>query len=151
MTQRPFGTGLVALVALLVIALAACGGGGEGSPAEGGEAAPPVSGDPAAGQQVFLGTGGCGACHTIAGVEGANGQVGPELTHIATIAEDLAPEAGVDSAAAYIRQSIVEPNAYVVKDCPTGDCVPGTMPNNFDDQLTDEQIDDLVAFLMQQQ
>jgi cytochrome c len=26
---------------------------------------------------------GCGACHTIAGVDGANGRIGPSLTHFA--------------------------------------------------------------------
>lgn len=148
MTDRFRRVSFIALAALLAVALVACGGGDEPS-AEGGEAAQPVPGDPAAGQQVFLETGGCGACHVIEGVEGANGQVGPELTHIATVAEERASEAGVDSALAYVRQSILEPNAHIVEECPTGDCVPGTMPNNFNEQLSEEQIDDLVAFLMQ--
>jgi mono/diheme cytochrome c family protein len=134
----------IVLAALLGVSLVACGGGGEEEPQT-------LPGDPVAGQQVFLETGGCGACHTIEGVEGATGQVGPELTHIGTLAKDLASEAGVDSAQAYIRQSILEPTAYIVEECPTGDCVAGTMPNNFDEQLTDEQVDDVVAFLMQQE
>jgi mono/diheme cytochrome c family protein len=150
MTDRLHWLSLIALAALLISALVACGGGGEQSPAGGGEAAQAPAGDPAAGQEVFLNVGGCGACHTIQGVEGANGQVGPELTHIATIAQDLAPEAGVADAQAYIRQSILEPNAYVVEDCPTGACVPGTMPQNFGELLSDKQLNDVIAFLMQQ-
>jgi hypothetical protein len=43
----------------------------------------------------------------------------------------------------YSRQSILEPNAHVVEGF-----VPGTMPQDWGDGLTAEQIDQLVAYLM---
>ena len=42
------------------------------------ETEPPAEGDPAAGRQVFLGSAGCGACHTLADA-GTTGTVGPNL------------------------------------------------------------------------
>jgi cytochrome c1 len=41
-----------------------------------------LPGDPAQGK-VLVGTLDCGVCHTIPGVAGANGSVGPPLTHFA--------------------------------------------------------------------
>jgi mono/diheme cytochrome c family protein len=114
---------------------------------------PPPAAEPdpkliALGEEVFRGPGGCTACHTIEGVEGAVGAVGPALTHIGVTAEERAKAAGVADAAAYIRQSIVEPNAYVVPECPTGACVAGMMPATLAQTLTEEQINGLVQFLL---
>lgn len=41
-------------------------------------AAPPVAGDPAQGARAIQNRG-CGACHSIPGVRGARGRVGPDL------------------------------------------------------------------------
>ncbi len=147
MTKRS-SLGLLMLV-LLMLALVACGGGGD-EPADTGSSAGGAVGDPEAGQQVYVGEGGCGACHVIEGVEGANGVVGPDHTHLAIKAAEVAEKVGAASAEEYIRESIVDPSAYIAEDCPTGPCAPGTMPQNLKDQLTEEQINDLVAFLMQQ-
>lgn len=139
--------GHVIVVVLFVIGLTtvACGGGGAApTPTE-----EPI-GDPDAGRELYLGEGACGTCHTIEGIEGANGQVGPDHTNIGSQAEELADEAGVESAEAFIRQSIVEPDAYVAEECPTGPCQPGVMPQDFGERFSEEQIDNLVAFLMQQ-
>ncbi len=62
------------------------------------------------GLQVFLQSG-CVACHTIAGVEGAIGQIGPELTNVASQAGSRVP--GL-SAEQYLRQSVLEPASFVV-------------------------------------
>lgn len=149
MTKRSF-FGLAVLM-LLLLALAACGGGEE-EPTATIEAPAQTAGDPENGQQVYLNQGGCGACHAIEGIEGANGQVGPDHTNVATKAENLAEEIGLSGPREYLRQSIVEPNAHISEDCPTGPCSdPSAMPTNFEAQLTEEQINDLVAFLMQQQ
>lgn len=134
----------LSVLLLLTLVLLACGGGGEEAPT-----AP--AGDAENGQQLYLNEGGCGACHTIEGVEGATGQVGPDHTHIATKAEELAQELGLSGPREYLRQSIVEPNAHVSEDCPTGPCTSGIMPANFGDQFSEEQINDMVAFLMQRQ
>jgi mono/diheme cytochrome c family protein len=107
---------------------------------------PPVSDDPVVrGQQIFLGTGGCAGCHTVAGLEGAAGQVGPELTHIASIA---AERVAGQSASEYLHTSILQPSAYVVADCPNGPCADNVMPQNFGERLTQQEIDDLVTFLL---
>jgi sulfite dehydrogenase len=39
---------------------------------------PPAEGDPAAGKEIFLGTSGCGTCHTLSDA-GTSGTVGPNL------------------------------------------------------------------------
>ncbi len=137
------------ILTLLALALVACGGGDEEAPTATPEPAA-AAGDPENGQQLYLNEGGCGACHAIEGIEGANGQVGPDHTQVAVKAEELAQELGLSGPREYLRQSIVDPNAHISEDCPTGPCTPGTMPQNLADQFSEEQIDDMVAFLMQQ-
>ena len=83
----------LALIALVfAVGLAACGGEEEASPepetTEGtitttdtdetttGEE--PAEGDPVAGKEVFLGSSGCGSCHTFADA-GTSGTIGPNL------------------------------------------------------------------------
>lgn len=87
----------------------------------------------------------CNACHAIQDVEGAVGQVGPDLTHIATVAAGRIP--GV-SARDYIVESIVDPDAFIVPDCPIGPCQRGLMPPDFGQRLSEQELDDLVAFLL---
>jgi mono/diheme cytochrome c family protein len=100
------------------------------------ETAPPTTtaeeepaGDADAGQQVFAASG-CGSCHTVAAA-GASGTAGPNLD------ESLA-----DKDAEYIRRAIVDPNSEVVEGYQ-----PGIMPDNYEQQLSPKQLDDLVAFL----
>lgn len=85
---------LAALLLALGFAVAACGGSEEATPTPDtitGELptettdtettdTEPVEeeGDPVAGKEVFLGSSGCGACHTLADA-GTSGQVGPNL------------------------------------------------------------------------
>lgn len=80
---------------------------------------------------------GCHICHSL---QPDVVIVGPSLAGIATRAASRIP--GM-SAEEYIRQSILQPNAYVVPGFPSG-----VMPPNFSEILTPEQIDDLVAFLL---
>ena len=91
-------------------------------------AAPP-SGSPEAGKAVFAAQG-CGNCHTFAPA-GSSGTVGPNLGEVLK---------GKD--AAFIHESIVNPNAEVASGYPAG-----VMPQTYKDQLTPKQLDDLVAFL----
>jgi len=58
---------------------------------------PPPSGDKAAGEALFWGKGGCGACHRV-GQRGS--PAGPDLSRI-----------GRKRSLAYLRQSLVDPNA----------------------------------------
>ncbi len=87
---------------------------------------------------------GCTACHVIPGVPGAVGMVGPDLSNIG--AEAATRVEGM-SAEEYIHQSIVDPNAVIAPKCPTGDCLPGLMPQTFADMLTTDEIDAIVNYL----
>jgi cytochrome c551/c552 len=98
--------------------------------------APVPAGNAAAGKAVFAGNG-CGACHTFQPA-GSTGKIGPDLGNLAAGAQ----EAG-QPLAEYARQSIVDPNAFVVKGYPSG-----VMPGDFGQKLSKTQLDDLVAFLV---
>jgi mono/diheme cytochrome c family protein len=78
---------------------------------------------------------GCSGCHTIDGTS-ANGQLGPNLTHVAD-------EGGAD----YIRESIVDPSAVIAADCPSGPCADGVMPANFGAVLAPADLDAIVDYL----
>ncbi len=104
----------------------------------------PIDGTTA--EEIILNAG-CGACHKI-GPLGEAHKVGPDLTYIGLTAGERVP--GM-SAEAYIRQSILEPNAYLAPECPNSACLPNIMPQNFDVRLTNEQLGTMVSFLLAQQ
>ena len=66
--------------------------------------------------------------------------VGPSLAGVKAVASQEVPG---QSAEAYLRESIVDPDAHVVEGFS-----PGVMPSTYGTQLSDEQITDLVAYLM---
>lgn len=76
--------------------------------------------------------GGCAACHTIPGVPGAVGNLGPDLTNIGDVAAERVQgtnyTGNATTAKEYIQESISTPGTYVVPDCPTGPCQDGLMP-----------------------
>jgi len=79
---------------------------------------------------------GCVACHTLQAV-GAAGQVGPDLSGLGA---RLTPDT--------IRLSILDPNAFIAENCPTGPCIsPSLMPPNFGERFTARQLETLVNFL----
>jgi hypothetical protein len=80
---------------------------------------------------------GCRVCHSL---EPGQVLVGPSLDGVATRAETRVP--GL-SAEEYLDQSIRDPDAYVVDGYPSG-----VMLQNYEELLTDEQIGNLVAFLL---
>jgi ferredoxin/coenzyme F420-reducing hydrogenase delta subunit/cytochrome c2 len=98
--------------------------------------------DPAAGEKLYyetsLGTNAaCRICHSLQpGVT----LVGPSFAGIATRAAARVPGMTAEQ---YLYQSITDPDAYVVEGFPAGQMVP-----NLAEILTQEQIDDLVAFLL---
>lgn len=86
------------------------------------------------GEQVFT-TSACIGCHTIQGTSAA-GIVGPNLTHVggrSTIAAGI-----LDNTPENLRRWIANPD----------DVKPGALMPRFDNQLTDEQLDALVAYLL---
>ena len=74
---------------------------------------------------------GCSGCHTLAAA-GSTGTTGPDLDG-----------ALKGKSAAFIKTSIVDPNAEIAKGYP-----PNVMPQTFGD-LPPDQIDSLVAYLVQ--
>jgi nitric oxide reductase subunit C len=103
------------------------------------------------GEQLFAAVPpGCVACHSTApGVV----LVGPSLAGIATrAAETVRTEAYTGSATtaeAYIRESILQPSAYIVPGQPTFQAAGRSiMPEDYGTTLTEEQVDHLVAYLM---
>lgn len=92
----------------------------------------------AAGKALFV-SNGCGGCHTFKAA-GSTGKVGPDLDKLAADAKT----ANKGPLPVYVKQSIEDPNAYVVHGFP-----PSVMPV-FKGKLTDAQINDLVKFLTAQ-
>jgi cytochrome c peroxidase len=88
---------------------------------------------------------GCAGCHTIPGVPNAVGQVGPDLTAIGSEADERV--AGLD-AEAYLRESILEPAAFIAPECPGGGCPADVMPPNFSERLSAGEIDLIVDYLL---
>jgi hypothetical protein len=89
---------------------------------------------------------GCGSCHAM-GDLGEARKVGPDLTGIGLVAADRIP--GM-SAEEYLRASIVDPNAFIVPNCPNGPCMPNIMPRDYRGFLSPDQVEILVAYLMEQ-
>jgi len=92
---------------------------------------------------------GCGGCHTVEGV--STGSIGPNLSHIATVAADRLKDPNYTGQAkdvpGYLWESIVQPNAYITPQCPTGPCPSGVMPQNFGQSIAQESLTDLVGYL----
>ena len=100
-----------------------------------------VGADPATGEKLYyetsLGTNaGCRICHSL---EPGVVLVGPSFAGVASRAAERIPGMTTEE---YLRQSILDPDAYVVEGFPAGQMVP-----NLDETLSEEQIEDLVAFL----
>jgi mono/diheme cytochrome c family protein len=90
----------------------------------------------ALGKQAFAANG-CGGCHTLKDA-GSGGNIGPNLDKLAADAKTAGK--ALD---AYIRESIVSPNAYIVKGFPSN-----TMPGTFGQTLTAPQLNGLIAYLL---
>jgi mono/diheme cytochrome c family protein len=108
------------------------GTGGESG--ETGETSEQPQGNPEAGKEVFTSVANpaCGTCHTLAEA-GTDQTLGPNLD------EGLA-----DKDAAFIHQSIVDPDAEI-----TPGFADNLMPEDYGEKLTEQQLNDLVAFLVQ--
>ena len=114
------------LILALALVLAACGGSGDEEVAS---ADPVAAGKELFAQQIIGTQPGCITCHSLE--EGVT-IVGPSLAGIGSRAD-----------ADYIRESILDPNAVLVEGFPAN-----TMPPVWNEELTEEQIEQLVAYLM---
>ena len=95
--------------------------------------------DPSHSQQLAL-TYGCSGCHSL---DPAVQQPGPSWAGFGDRAVLRAMAANDPGPAAYIYQSITEPNAFVVPDYASG-----IMPQTFAEQLSDQDIADLIVYLL---
>lgn len=88
--------------------------------------------------------GGCVACHSIKGVGGGAATLAPHLYRLGEIAADRRPGTSVE---AYIEESILDPAAFTMPNCPTGPCIAGLMPSTYGETLTAEDISTIVTYL----
>ncbi len=128
---------IVSLIVVLSFLLAACGGGKSDGP---------VVGNAENGKKLYdaatLGTNsaaGCASCHNFDAAAGKDDKA-PYTQGTATRAETRVP--GM-SAEEYIKESILNPNAYVVENYKEGD-----MYQTWNKELSEQQIADLVAYLL---
>lgn len=120
------------------LALAACGGGGASGPdANRGKALY---------EQSTIGSAsapGCVTCHTLDGTV----LVGPSFKGVATHAEsvikDPAYTGTAKTAEEYLRESIINPNAYL-----NPGFAAGIMYQNYGTELSEQEVNDLVAYLL---
>jgi cytochrome c551/c552 len=95
-------------------------------------------GNAAAGKAVFA-SNGCASCHTFQPAQ-ATGTIGPDLD------TQPASDAKADNnmaLAAFIKQSIIDPNAYIAKNYSKG-----IMPTTFGNSIKGAKLNDLVAFIL---
>lgn len=115
---------------------------------EPGKAAPPAAApaggggsanDPAKLGQAVAAQFACAACHSIDGKAG----VGPTWKGLSGHEVELADGSKVAADDAYLKESITNPSAKIVK----GFASPSAMPATFATQLKPEQIDQLIAYI----
>jgi mono/diheme cytochrome c family protein len=124
--------GALVAAAAAMAALAFAAGGDESAPAGPRPTATAIPGSTAAapgGLAVWVANG-CGGCHTFAPAN-ANGMFAPDLA--------LSLQ-GADRA--YIRQSIVDPDAVAAPNWDTG-----VMPTDFGERISPDDLEKLVAFI----
>ena len=88
---------------------------------------------------------GCTACHTIPGIAGADGRVGPKLVLGTTGPHRLADpryKGRAKTVRAYIVESVLEPSVYVVPGFPDQ-----TMPRWYGQKLSAGAVEKLAEYL----
>jgi cytochrome c2 len=124
------------LFLVLLLFLTSCGGGDQGEN---------LAGDAASrGRSLFdkavIGPNmapGCVTCHSL---EPGVKLIGPSMAGIATIADSAVPGLTAEQ---FLREALVDPDAHVQEGF-----VEGIMFRGYGEDLTEEEINDLIAFLM---
>jgi cytochrome c2 len=132
------------LMVALFLVLGACGGTAAVPEGETGPIGETEPGDPVRGEALYkqnpvgaASSPGCMTCHSL---EEGQDLVGP--SHFAVGAAAASRVSG-QSAEAYLREAIVDPDVYVVE----GYSKSG-MIRSYGNELTDQEIEDMVAFLL---
>ena len=88
---------------------------------------------------------GCNSCHVTPGLPQVDAaMLGPDQTNLGNVA---ARRIEGYTAEEYIRESIVDPNAFIVEECPLGSCLQ-VMPQNYSASLSEEQLNAIVVYLL---
>ncbi len=124
----------IALVAGTLAVIGCGGGGSSGGGSSSSESTPAPGANDA--EQLFA-SNGCSGCHTLAKA-GSNGTTGPNLDK-QLVADAKAAGKPVPE---FVRQSIVDPDAYIAKGYSAG-----VMPKDFGDKLSSEQLSALVDYI----
>jgi nitrite reductase (NO-forming) / hydroxylamine reductase len=95
--------------------------------------------------------GSCGACHTIPGIAGAVGTIGPDLSEIGAVAQQHLDSPNYTGKAkdvrAYLREALLDPDIFVPDTCPNGVCQKGLMPSYADGSLSDTELNAVVQYM----
>ena len=101
----------------------------------------------------MINTLGCPLCHTIPGIEGAVGELGPKLFEKISAPKRIKDpnyKGKATNTREYVRESILDPGAYVVFNEAEGEPFPdGLMPTTFSQMLSVQALDKLVDFISQ--
>lgn len=99
--------------------------------------------NPDNGPQLYQITYGCQACHGDPAQSGS-AAVGPWLGDLG----DRVPLEGY-TAADYMYESILLPNAHIAEECPNGDCPePSSMPGNFGQTMALQDMSDIISYVL---
>ena len=114
-------------------------------------AAPAVSGTDLVASAIQKG--GCSACHVIAGIPGAVGVLGPDLSNISEVIPERIDSGAYTGEAKtveeYLHEAIVNPDAFIAPECPTGTCQAGLMPASIGTSLSSEEIQAVIDYLVE--
>ncbi len=131
---------MLILFVILSLFLVACGGGGEETTDDAGSAIGNVSNGDRLFNQATIGPNNAPGCITCHSLEPDVVMTGPSQYDVGARAAGRVP--GL-SAEEYLRQSIVEPNAYLVEGYEAG-----VMYQTYGEELSEQEINDLVAYML---
>ena len=102
------------------------------------------TGDRESGKLLYATRFGCAACHGHPEAPGTH-TIGP---HLGDIAADATHYTDGHSAAAYVYESLLDPDAIISPNCPAGLCRSPSMMPPYDKLLTLQAMADLIAYLI---
>ncbi len=88
---------------------------------------------------------GCNSCHITTGLPEVDAaMLGPDQTNLGAIAGTRREGYTAEE---YLREAILEPSAFIVEECPLGQCLQ-VMPENYGELLTEDELNAVVAYLL---